>query len=68
MSNVTLKDIYEIVERLEDKMDIRLKDVEKRVDTLEDFKGKALGVMGVVSLVGSALFSWIWGRITKTVS
>lgn len=64
-SSISLRDIYDVVNRLEDKMDRRMEEVEKRVDLLEDFKGRALGILGVVSFVGSAVFSWLWGKITN---
>lgn len=66
MKTVTLKDIYEVVNRLEDKLDQRIKPIEQKVDDLEDFRGKALGILGVVSFVGSAIFSWVWGKIVKS--
>lgn len=64
--SVTLKDIYEVVQRVEDKMDVRIKEVEKRVDILEDLGSKALGILGVVSFIGTALFSWFWNKITRS--
>lgn len=64
---VTLNDIYQVVNRLEDKMDDRLKEVEGRVNILEDFRGKALGIMAVVMFVLSGIFTWVWERITKSV-
>lgn len=33
---VTLKDVYEVVNRLEDKMDSNLKEMNKRIDTQEE--------------------------------
>lgn len=64
---ITLNDIYQVVNRLEDKMDERLKLVENRVDTLEDFKGKSLGIMSAIMFVVSGIFTWIWERLTKSV-
>jgi len=64
MSNVTLKDIYQVVQRVEDKIDARMQKVESRVDILEDFRGKALGIMSVVTFVASAIFTWAWQKIT----
>lgn len=64
--SITLRDVYEAVNRVEDKMDRRFTPLESRVDNLEDFKGRALGVLGVISFIGSAIFSWAWNKITKT--
>lgn len=65
--SITLKDVYDAVNRVEDKMDRRFTPLENRVDTLEDFKGRALGVLGIVSFVGSAIFSWGWNKLTKNI-
>ena len=64
--SITLKDVYDAVNRVEDKMDKRITPLESRIDNLEDFKGRALGIFGVISFLGSAVFSWAWERITKT--
>jgi hypothetical protein len=57
-SKVSLKDIYDVVNRLEDKMDKRLCDVETRVNVLEDFKGKMAGMTAIISTIFGALVSW----------
>jgi uncharacterized membrane protein len=62
-NKVSLKDIYEVVNRLEDKMDKRLCDVEDRVDILEDFKGKVLGIAVVISIAAGTISTWIWKKI-----
>jgi hypothetical protein len=64
---ITLKDIYEVVNRLEEKMDKRMCRVEERVDILEDFKSKILGIVTIVSLVSGAVFSWFWEKVTKKI-
>ncbi len=61
---VSLQDIYIVVNRLEDKMDIRLKDVESRVDILEDFRGRILGMAAVVSAFVGLVSAWIWRKVT----
>jgi len=69
MSNgkVTLRDIYKVVNRLEDKMDERLREAEKRIDTLESFKdnlaGKLAIVVGFCTLTASLLIDWVKKRI-----
>lgn len=59
MSNVTLRDIQNAIERLEDKIDERLNDHEKRIRDNEGFKWKLYGAIGVVSFIAS----YIWDRI-----
>jgi hypothetical protein len=66
-NRATLKDTYEVMQRLEDKMDKRMCAIENRVDILEDFKGKILGVAAVISAVSGAIFSWLWEKVTKRV-
>ena len=65
---VSQKDIYELViqrfDRLEDKMDDRFQEVEKRVDVLEDFKGKLLGIAVIIGVMASAVSSWVWNKLT----
>lgn len=63
--NITLKDIYEVVNRLEDKMDVRIADIEKRVDILEDFKGGVLGMAAVISAIVGIVGNWVWRKVTK---
>jgi len=62
---VTLKDILEICNRLEDKMDDRLSKVEKDVDSLQGFQNKTLGILSVVTIFTSGLATFIWNRLTK---
>lgn len=64
---VTLADIYQVVNRLEDKMDKRLSDDERRIDILEDSNSRTLGIFSVVSVIGTAFFSWFWEKINKTL-
>lgn len=60
---ITLQDIYSVVNRLEDKMDQRLRTVENKVDALESVASKALVIFGVISTIGSAAFSFIWQKV-----
>jgi len=59
-SKVTLKDIYDIVDRMETKIDKRMCDIEDRVGILEEFKGRALGTVGVVSALIASGLSFVW--------
>jgi hypothetical protein len=62
---ITIVDVYNIVNRLEDKMDKRLCIMEKKVDILEDFKGKVLGMSAIVSTIFGALVSWFFREWKK---
>lgn len=64
---ITLADIYSVVNRLEDKMDQRLKTVEEDVDNLKGVANKAMVVFGIISTVGSAFFTWMWKKITEEI-
>ena len=59
MTNVTLKDVYEVVDRVETKLD----KIECRVSTLEIWKADIVGKISVISAVvvisGNLLFDWI---------
>lgn len=61
--SISLRDVYEVVNRLESKMDERLSKVETKVDALEDFKSKTLGVLSIASFALSGLFTFIWKKI-----
>lgn len=62
-----LKDINQSVNRLEDKMDKRLSEIEARVDTLEDFRGRILGIASIIAAVFGILGAWVWDKLTKKV-
>ena len=47
---VSLKDVLDVVNRIEDKMTKRIEDTEKRVDVLESFQSRALGILSVVTV------------------
>ena len=63
---ITLKDVYQIVERLEDKIDKRLSDMEARQERLEGFNNKALGVLSVVSIFINLAANWVWNKVIHT--
>lgn len=60
-----LKDIYSTVNGLRSEMNQRIDGVEKRVDILEDFRGKILGIASIIAIGASAIFSWLWEKITR---
>ena len=59
-----LKDVHEVVARIEDKVDKRFVDVEKRVDVVEDFQSNLAGKMTVLGsiMVLAVNFLWDFGR------
>lgn len=64
MSKVTLKDVYELVESLDNKLDKRFTKIEERVDKLEDFKAMLVGMGVIISLFVGGLINYIWQKIT----
>jgi len=66
-NDITLRDIYEVVEKYNEKLDKRMCELEDRVSLLENFKARVLGMAAVIAaFVGSAT-AWIWKQITKEV-
>lgn len=66
-----LKDVHEVVARIEDKVDKRFLNVEKRVDVVEDFQSNLAGKMTVLGsiLVLAVNFLWDFGRgLIKRIS
>jgi hypothetical protein len=39
--------------------------MEQRVDVLEDFKSRILGIATIVSVISGAVFSWFWEKLTQ---
>lgn len=64
---VSLKDVFDVVNRLEDKMDRRLCSVEEKVNGLEAFKdnltGKITLLIGLVSLSFNFVFDYIRQKV-----
>ncbi len=60
---ITLKDIYEVVNRLEDKTDRRLQDVEIRLDKVEDMQSKIIGAVSIVGLFVGGAVTWVWDKV-----
>lgn len=63
VDKISLKDVYEIVNRVEDKMDAQLADHNKRIDVLENNQAKAFGVLSVITVFVSAGASYLWDRV-----
>lgn len=62
-NGVTLRDVYDIVERLETKMDKRLTETEKEVDDLQGFRNKAMAIIGVAATFSSVFATWLWNQV-----
>ena len=61
MDKVTLKDVYQIVSRLEDKVDNRLKTVERKVDELTEKVAEAEGKAKILSwIIPLAVSVGVW--------
>lgn len=61
---VTLRDIYDVVERVEDKMDRRFEAVERDISNLKAFQNRTLGVVSIFSGLVSVITVYIWNKIT----
>ena len=66
-TKITLNDIYQVVNRLEDKIDERLKDVEVRIDKVEDIQSRVIGGVAVVGLFVGGAITWFWDKIRGRV-
>jgi len=62
-SKVTLNDVYAVVNRLEDKVDKRLCEVDMRVNRLEELKAQAALIVSILAVVVSVAISWAWNKI-----
>lgn len=63
---VTLKDIYAVVNRLEDKMDDQFKAQETRINSLETSRDYIAGGLGILGLFSSGFAVWVWRKLTGT--
>ena len=59
-----LRDIYNIVDRLENKMDKRLCSLENRTDKIEDIQARMLGAVSIMALFVGGAVTWVWQKIT----
>jgi len=62
---ITLRDIYEVVEKYNDKIDKRMCELEDRVNILENFKARVLGMAAVIAAFVGSFTAWIWKRLTN---
>lgn len=59
-----LKDTYAEIRALRAEMVQRFERIEERVDALEDFKSRMLGIAGILGAISSIAVNWIWEKIT----
>ena len=66
MSNakVTLHDVYDITNRIEDKLD----KMEERISTLEFWRVELMGKITIVAGIVSLAFTLIWDSIRKRIN
>lgn len=62
--NVTIKDVYDLVERLETKMSKRFDENEKDIEELQNFKSRLAGQLSLISVISGAASAWIWQKIS----
>lgn len=61
----TLRDIMEVCNRLEDKMDGRMRNIESDVEELQKGYSKMMGVFSAISIFTASLASFVWSKIFK---
>jgi len=62
---VTLRDIYDAVNRIEDKLTKRIDGIEEDVDELQSFQNRVLGISMALSVFISGAATFVWNKITK---
>lgn len=60
---MSLRDIYQAVNRIEDKFDKRLDEMDKEIANVKSFQNKTLGVLTAVSIFIGGLSSFVWDKI-----
>lgn len=60
---ITLRDVYDIVNRLESKMDMQFDRHDERINKIEQNQSKALGVIGAITFILSGTMTYVWDRI-----
>lgn len=62
---VSMKDLYQAIERLETKIDEKVSNNSSRIDKLETFKDRWAGAITLLSIFGGAVAAWFWERIVR---
>lgn len=63
--DVKVSDIGTDVKELKDGINTRVTNLEKRVDTLESFQNRVMGVGAVIMIFIGGFASWVWSKLTK---
>ena len=61
---VSLRDIYDAIEKLEHRIGERFERIEGRVSIIEAFQNKALGVLTIVTAFISVAATYVWNKVT----
>ena len=59
-----LKDTHRMVSDLRKENNERMDKIESRIDILEDYKGKIVGMVSIISVLVSGGVAWVWKKIT----
>lgn len=62
-TQITLRDIYDIVNEYNGKIDNRLEKIDERINKIENNQNRALGIISVISLFLSAGASYFWASL-----
>lgn len=59
----TTKDLWDVSNRIEEKLDRKLEAIEHRLYSLESYQNRAAGIVTVIALFASAIAAWVWTKI-----
>lgn len=62
MQEITLKDVYEAINRVEDKLDKRIEKLEMRVSSLERFEHKVAAIVSFLAVFFTLAANYVWNR------
>lgn len=68
MSDITLKDVYNAVNRIEDKLDKRIVDNSNRIDVVESKLDHLVGKVGIGVVVFMSVFGTLVATATALIS
>lgn len=60
---VTLRDIYDLLDRLETKIDKRVEKIETDIEDIRAFQNKALGILGIAATFISLSATYVWNKV-----
>lgn len=60
---VTLRDLMNAINRVDEKMDRKFEGLESRVRVMENFRSSAMGVIAVASAFFSVAATYIWNKV-----